>query len=458
MNKIIEVLNTLENEPSTNKKLAILKANKDNDCLKKIFKYAYDKVDYSYHISGKALRRLCEERACNFFVKSRKVPYFKVSGYTNMFFLLDDLNNNVFTSNLQRNNAVFEYMSYLHNYNYDLIKIFVRIIDRDLNVGVSAKTLLKVWKDLIPKPNYCRCDKFSDSNFKKNIVLPCYVQLKCDGSYRECHVTEDGVVTFKTRSGEEASHPVLEKVLQDVPAGYYLGEFTIGRAEHAVNRQQGNGLLNSDNPPYDQVHFTVWDYLSDSDYTTRTRPPYRLRFTNLVKVVKEVNHALFDIVPTKKVFTLDEIKEFTKDVMSRGLEGSVIKDFAMEFKNGTSKQQLKFKLCIDCEMRCVGFELGQPDTKYENKNKVVVFANDEGTVKGTVSGLTDKMVDILTIEPERYLGKIFTLQFNDLLDDSSNKGYHSLSHPRFIDWREDKDETDTLEDIRASVNMQRGIE
>lgn len=144
--------------------------------------------------------------------------------------------------------------------------------------------------------------------------------------------------------------------------------------------------------------------------------------------------------------------------MSRGLEGSVIKDFAMEFKNGTSKQQLKFKLCIDCEMRCVGFELGQPDTKYENKNKVVVFANDEGTVKGTVSGLTDKMVDILTTEPERYLGKIFTLQFNDLLDDSSNKGYHSLSHPRFIDWREDKDETDTLEDIKASVNMQRGIE
>ncbi len=60
MNKIIEILNALESESSTNKKLAILKANKDNDCLKKIFKYAYDKVDYSYHISGKALRRLCE--------------------------------------------------------------------------------------------------------------------------------------------------------------------------------------------------------------------------------------------------------------------------------------------------------------------------------------------------------------------------------------------------------------
>lgn len=456
MDEIIRILESLEKESSQNKKIEILKEHKDNECLKKIFKYTYDKTMYSYHISAKNVRVLCTNEYPNFFMSIAKVPYLKINGYTNMFFLLDDLNANGFQSNNSRNGAVMEYMRYLHNYNFDMIPWFIRVLDRDLNIGVSVKTIQKVWKDLISKPNYCRCDKFTEANFRKNIVMPCYVQLKCDGTYRECHVDDNGV-HFRTRSGEEAQHPILEAVLKDLPHGYYLGEFTVGRAEHAVNRQQGNGLINSDNPPYDQIHFTVWDYLSDSDYTTRTRPPYRLRFTNLVKIVKETGFVLFDIVPTKKVFTLEQIKKFTLDIMSRGLEGSVIKDFAMEFKNGTSKSQLKFKLCIDADVRCVGFEQGHADTKHENKNNVLVYETDDHLIRGTVSGMTDAMINEVTNNPNCYLGKVFSLQFNDLLEDSTKKGYHALSHPRFIEWRQDKTETDTLADVKASVNMARGI-
>lgn len=52
---------------------------------------------------------------------------------------------------------------------------------------------------------------------------------------------------------------------------------------------------------------------------------------------------------------------------------------------GTSKEQLKIKLKVGVEVRCTGFLEGAKGTKYEGKNKVITFENDEGTIKGQCS-------------------------------------------------------------------------
>ncbi len=456
LSKVLDIISKIKSVNSTNKKLAILKDNKDNELLKKFFKYTYDKVDYSFRVSGVNLRQHIKRIDPMYFTPFSKRVYCPQFGYTNLFTLLDDLNNGVIVHQTSRLGACKEFMDYAFTVDQRLFDVFCKVLDRDLKIGISQKSLLSVWKDLIPKPHYCRCDVYNAKNSSK-IIFPCYVQLKCDGTYRECHV-ENHVVTFKTRSGEEAHHPILEKMLVNLPNGYYLGEFTIGKADNpAENRSKGNGLINSDNPPYEQIYFTVWDYLSDSDYALKTKPPYKLRFYNLSKVVSETNCQLLELVPTFTAHNQQDVINITCNFMSKGLEGSVVKDYAQEFKNGTSKMQLKFKLCIDCEMRCVGFEPGQPGTKYEHMNKVIVYENDQRTIRGTVSGLTDEQVKDVTEHPELYKDKVFTLQFNDILEDTQGKGFCALSHPRFIEWRNDKNETDSLEKVMCLIDMARNF-
>ena len=51
--------------------------------------------------------------------------------------------------------------------------------------------------------------------------------------------------------------------------------------------------------------------------------------------------------------------------MNKGLEGGVLKDKNLVFKNGTSNQQLKIKLKVDADLRVLGFLKGTKGTKYD---------------------------------------------------------------------------------------------
>ncbi len=429
--EILKVLGELSATTSSKGKMAILEANRHNENLKTIFKYAYDTVNYTYGVT------------------SRTITAFEFpSGSALSFYgMLDLLNGKV-----SGHEALAMAKAWILR-NPTLGDLFLKVIDRDLKVGVSEKTINKVWKGLIPVPNYCRCDVFNEKNAKK-ISYPAFIQLKCDGTYREAKVS-NGVVTFKTRSGEIYENPVLADLMKGFKDGYYTGEFTIGRADDPdANRAEGNGLINSDNPPYEKIHFTVWDYLTEEEYTLKAGRPYADRFGELKEIVKD--SSLVQVVPTKVVNSTGEALAYVSEMMNKGLEGGVLKSFGMKFKNGTSKEQLKIKLKVDVEVRCTGFILGTKGTKYEGKNKVITFENDEGTIKGQCSGMTDAMVEEVTKNPGKYIGKVLSVQFNDLVRAEGHE-YYALSHPRFAEWRDDKNETDNLEKAFKLRDMAKGL-
>lgn len=435
---INEMLNTLANISSSKEKMAKLKEfskSENGSELKAMFKFAYDKVDYTYGVSVETI----EEYTSN------------GDHYDDMIDLLNDLSNRKLTGN----NALGACRSFINDYP-DVAPLFMRIIDRDMKVGINLKSLMKVWKDIASVVKYCRCDILSKKNLKK-IHFPAYVQLKCDGTYRECSV-HDGKVSFKTRSGEDYSNPVLEESLKVLPDGFYVGEFTLGEADNPdSNRAEGNGLINSDNPPYDKINFTVWDFLTDDEYLGLTKTSYEIRFENLKFILENIKIPLVKAVPCEKVNSISEALEITSKWMEKGLEGSVLKDLNMYFKDGTSKEQLKIKLKVDADLRCKGFLEGTKGSKYEGKNKVILFESDDGKVKGQCSGMTDEMVDEVSKNPEKYIGKILSVEFNDLTKAQGND-YFALSHPRFIEFRDDKNESDTFERICELRDMAKNLE
>lgn len=148
----------------------------------------------------------------------------------------------------------------------------------------------------------------------------------------------------------------------------------------------------------------------------------------------------------KIVDNLSEALQYTSEWMNEGYEGAILKDLSGVFKDGTSKHQLKIKLEISAEMRVTGFHEGTPGTKREGKVGSIEFSNDEGTIKGRCSGFNDKELDYFTDNQDELIGKIIEVQFNDL-SKGANNDYYALSHPRFIQFRDDKDETDTLEKV-----------
>lgn len=431
---MIEILNELKNTTSTKEKFNILSKNKENESLKRILKYAYDSVSYTYGVS---YSHILSFESKDFSQKT-------------MFELLEMLSKRELTGH----NALRECKNLINILSEENKIIFKGIIDRDFKIGVSTKTLNKVWKGLIPTPNYCRC-----STFKKGakISYPAFVQLKCDGTYREAHI-ENGICSFRTRSGEEYSIPTLEKEMSKLPDGYYTGEFTIGRADEPdVDRQVGNGLINSKTPPFEKIHFTIWDYLRPLEYTLNERRTYKERFEELTSIITQAQIENVSIVQSVVVNSEEEMIKQVSLWMSKGLEGGVLKDFNMSFKNGTSNQQFKIKLKIDVEMRVKGFQKGTEGTKYEGQNKVIIFENDEGTIKGQCSGMTDTQVEECTKHPEKYIGQIVSVQFNDLIKAQGSEVY-ALSHPRFVEFRlNEKNETDTLEKVLDLREMAKNL-
>lgn len=426
---------------SNKKRFEILRKNKDFPYLKDIFNYAYNDIQYAYGITSDYV---------NDYVITENPTEF--SG-KDMFTVLDLLNNRVVIGHRAMKLAKTFVME-----NPKESNLFFNILDRNLMVGVNTKTVNKIWPDLIPKPNYNRCAIFNKNTAKK-INFPAYVQLKCDGTYREVVVCEN-CVDIRTRSGEYDDNASIRKHMYNLPEGYYIGEYTLGPADKPdANRAVTNGLINKNNPPYDDIHFTIWDYLTPEDYVGSYSIDYNHRFERLLEIYHEFIEETeaeesIHICPTYQVDNIEEALAVTEQFMNQGLEGAVLKDLSMKFINGTNPLQLKIKLKVDCEMRITGFTEGTGSRK--GKVGAILFENDNHIIKGACSGFSNKELEEFTAHPDKYIGKIITVQFNDLSKSPEND-YYALTHPRFICIRDDKTEPDTLDTVRNLITMAKSL-
>ena len=422
---ISEFLSELNESNSSNYKISTLKKYQNSEIVKQLLKLTYDKNNFNFGMSRTRLLGILNES--NF-----PEGIDKIDDY------LDLLQEN--SGKLSGNSAKEFYSLLLQKLTEDSRVILLNILGRDLKCGINIKNINKVFKNLIPKPNYMRCAVFSEKLVKK-IHFPAMLQLKMDGTYREFNVS-NGTVSAKTRAGEEYQNEVLFDILKSFPDGYYMGELTID----GESRFTGNGLINSLNPPLDKIIFTCWDFLTFDEYIGNVKTSYIDRFNRLQNLIENREFKQIKLVENHIVNNVSEALKQVSLWMSEGLEGGVLKDFNNTFKNGTSNTQLKIKLKVDAEMRITGFTEGTPGTKREGKIGAIQFANDEGTIKGQCSGFSDAELEEFSKNKDSLIGKIISVEFNDVTKAENNE-YYALSHPRFIVIRNDKNETDDLKKV-----------
>ena len=177
---IFEIMQTLRNTSSRNEKESILKANKENAELKRVFALAYNQLT-NYYLS-----------TVNPTTTGTK--HLDETGYA----LLSQASNRDITGN-ELIDKVTQYANTLTQESQD---IFRCIIEKDFKCGVTATTLSKIWPEESAFKDFkvMLCDDFEKNADK--IKYPVLVQLKYDAS-RVIVIVKDGKVTYRSRNGKE---------------------------------------------------------------------------------------------------------------------------------------------------------------------------------------------------------------------------------------------------------------
>lgn len=441
---MLHILNELNLENGKNYKLSVLKKHKDNELFKRVLRLAFDRVKYVYSLSVKHWHN------DNTIFEGKSVKTLSDA--------LDLLEFRLATRELTGNDAIYAVERMFKSLSADDAQVLYRVLNRDLRIGVGRTSVNKVFGDLISKQLYMRCDVYSKKTAAKlDLSKGAVVQLKADGTYREFTV-EDGIVTAHSRSGEEYFYPVHFKLMETYPNGHYFGELIVmDKNGKPLPRAEGNGLINSDNPPHDKIRFETWDYVTLEEYAMAANKqpctiPYMERLTNLILILSEQNAGIplaeqqIQLIETHHVSNIKDALVHCSNWMNEGYEGAILKTATSVFRDGTNREQLKLKLEIDADVRITGFQEGTPGTVREKTFGAIEFATDDGMIKGKCSGFTDAQLADFNSRREEMIGKIISVQFNDLSKARGNDHY-ALSHPRFIEVREDKTETDTLERV-----------
>lgn len=427
-------------------KLDVLKKHQDNKLLQRVLKMCFDKATFTYGVSMKNIDPDIPDRQ---------------STYPRSLEQCLDILEEGFVTRLHTGHDALDVLGdMIFSLNTDDREVLKGIINRDLRINMGRTQINKVFKGLIVKPVYMRCGTFNKKAAMKIDPNGAFVQLKADGTYREFTV-EDGHVTCNSRSGEDYDYPIFFDIMKDYPDGHYIGELTVVRDGIVLPRAEGNGIIKAERET-ENWRLDLWDYVTLEAYTLAIDKiegtiPYHERWDSLNNIIGLFySNSKIQPVETWIVDSFQEALERCVFWMNLGLEGAILKDRNAIFRDGNSPQQLKLKLEIDADVRITGFKEGKPGTIREQSFGAMTFENDDGNIKGACSGFSKPQLKDFNSRREELIGKIITVCCNDITQ-AKNNDFYALSHPRFIEIRDDKDETDTLERVLETKEMAMAI-
>jgi DNA ligase-1 len=436
---------------STNDKREVCKKYKDNVQFIEVFQKAYDKVKWTWGITLKNIQ-----------------PY-KSTNNLGLNYAIIEIEK-LHKRELTGNDANIFLHKLLSNLSSEDAYVIERIIDRNLKISFGKTEFNKLVskENQCVKPPYKRCEIGTAKNIKDNMNFnkKVYSQKKEDGTFRSALVDGENI-TIMSRPGFEDSFPIIEENLKSLNVdGYvFVGEMTL-RGEK--DRKKGNGLINSDNPPHEDIVYTIWEMIPIHEYSMTkdeikkatkagTMSRYEDTFEKLQKLLLDANLSNVELIESIEIKSMKEAYEHFQRVTKDGFEGTVIKSGEMTHKDGNSKQQLKCKLIIELDMRITSFNVGNKGSSNEKWFSGINFENDEGTIKGTVgiTTLTDDLKEWFNTHRHEVTGQVMTLHCNDITQASGND-FFALSHPRYQELRGTEKVTDTL--VRSQEQKQTAME
>ena len=442
MASISTIFDSLAADNSRLAKEAILTANKDNKELQRAIKLALDPL-ISFYI--------------------RKIPAYnkKAKGSRTLAWAMDTIQNEFATRNVTGNAAIELLTNVLESLYEADAGVVEKIIKKDLRCGVSEATANKIWPKLVSTYPVMLASGF-DQKLVDKIKFPAYCQLKLDGM-RFNAIVRNGTVEYRSRNGKELNIPsklfsdALLKLANIYGADYVFdGELlVVDSTGNPLDRKTGNGILSKgvkgtmSDKEAAMVRVTLWDAIPFTGFQAGVfKTPYNERFMQLMqnvdflKGVSTIGH-LVDIVWTKEVNTQLEAQNIFEKFLAEGQEGTILKSKTNIWEDKRSKEQIKFKGELECDLVVVGWEEGTGKNK--GRLGALVCESSDGLIQVNVgSGYSDEQREEYT---KKVIGKIVTVKYNARIKDRGD-GVERLFLPTFIEMREDKNEADSSKRIK----------
>lgn len=219
-------------------------------------------------------------------------------------------------------------------------------------------------------------------------------------------------------------------------------------------RSEGNGMLNSmmQGGGMDancDVRYDVWDQipLHLAVPKGKVTEPYRLRLAGLQRQVLEGGRSRITLIEGRIVYSQEEALDHYRGILARGLEGTVLKHPNASWADNTSKDQVKFKLEVDVDLKIVGFNPGTPGKRTADTFGSVRCQTSDGLLEVDVAGFNREIEAYLHENREWVLNTIMCVRANEVSPPCETNPLHALYHPRFVELRKDKAEADSLHDV-----------
>ncbi|MEG1310480.1 MAG: hypothetical protein RR942_06545 [Romboutsia sp.] len=426
MKRIKEIIERLQNTSSTNDKIIILKNNEDNILLQKVLFYTYNPY-MKYKITEKLLKKFDD----GLMLKGIYVG--------DIFDLLDELSRNNINDNLRTQARMF-----LQNSSEDIKELYTMMLLKDLRCNISAKTINKVWKNLIPQFNVMLASKYWDSVDKvsdKEFI----VTTKLDGG-RMVAWKENGVFKAFTRQGKEIEG--LHEIEQDfinIPDGIVLdGEILIRNDRNLESKDLYRVTMKEVRKEGEKHNliFNIFDILPLEDFKQGKCKTKCIDRKNQLHELVEKN-SFNNIIEVKPLYIGKDIEEITKllnNAINNGEEGVMVNLSEAAYECKRTKTILKVKKFNDADVRVVDMaegtgknkgKLGMITVQFENKGQL--------WTTGIGSGFSDEERELYWKQPDIIMNKIVTVGYFEI-SSNANGGYGF----RFGTWksiiRDDKDE------------------
>jgi len=417
---LAQVLNQIKMTKGTKNKLLLLQEN-ETDQLRQCLKYALDGFINFYVVKVPKVKKRLD------------FPLGSFEAWQEFFKIADLCADRKVTGNA----AIDAIYTCFCTVSEKEEKWMRKVLAKNLQIGVAAKSINKIFPNLISTFEVSLAQKF---DAKRIVGKNLCVEPKLDG-IRCFAIVQDGKAEMYARSGKLLQNfdGLIGQELSRLPAGCYDGEI-MGEDFTSLMRQ----AYRKENIDTENVYFAIFDYLPLSEWKTKVAStPCEVRYIMLMhatipfstteknsELARPINCKYLRIV--NRVYVKPEyehIKQRHDSFVAKGYEGAMIKNLDGVYTFGRSFDVMKMKDFHDVDLTVVGFKEGTGKNK-ESLGAIIVDYNNIEVCVG--SGFDEKQRDQIWKNKNEYLGATAEIRYQEVTPDMS------LRFPTFVCWRHDK--------------------
>jgi DNA ligase-1 len=328
-------------------------------------------------------------------------------------------------------------------YTAKVQEYFLRALDKDLGIGIKAKTINKAFPGLIEEFDLMLAERQDEDKYNREFAgqKDLLWNVKIDGIRCICEVSDEGAIVFFSRDGKVLQEFLTDNIKRTIEK--HIGQLKGCKLDgelYSSDFQKLMKIVQRKEVDLDSIYirngiqFTVFDVLRAHGKDT-TALPLRDRLVHLNELIS------FDERYIRKLqyFTVDNnyslVVKLAKYFINKGHEGIMVKNPDAPYVYKRSPAWMKFKRIETIDLKIIGYEPGEAGTKYENCLGALILDYD-GKELRCGSGFTDKDREELWKTKDDIVGKIAEIQY---MEKTKTK---SLRHPVFLGIRFDKHEGD----------------